>query len=42
MTLRWCGWKDAPCPIFIEVPAANGSRDDDCVLLYGHLDKQPG
>jgi len=27
--------------IFIEVPAANGGRDDDCVLLYGHLDKQP-
>jgi acetylornithine deacetylase/succinyl-diaminopimelate desuccinylase-like protein len=27
--------------IFIEIPAANGGRDDDCVLLYGHLDKQP-
>ena len=27
--------------IFIEVPAANGGRDDDCILLYGHLDKQP-
>ncbi len=27
--------------IFIEVPAANSGRDDDCVLLYGHLDKQP-
>jgi acetylornithine deacetylase/succinyl-diaminopimelate desuccinylase-like protein len=28
--------------IFIEVPASNGERvDDDCVLLYGHLDKQP-
>jgi len=27
--------------IFIEVPAANGGSDDDCVLLYGHLDKQP-
>ncbi len=27
--------------IFIDVPAANGGSDDDCVLLYGHLDKQP-
>ena len=27
--------------IFIDSPAANGGRDDDCVLLYGHLDKQP-
>jgi len=27
--------------IFIEVPAANGGRNDDCILLYGHLDKQP-
>ena len=27
--------------IFIEIPAAHGGRDDDCVLLYGHLDKQP-
>lgn len=27
--------------IFVEVPAANGGSDDDCVLLYGHLDKQP-
>ncbi|HZH43708.1 MAG TPA: M20 family metallopeptidase [Lysobacter sp.] len=27
--------------IYIEIPAANGGRDDDCVLLYGHLDKQP-
>jgi acetylornithine deacetylase/succinyl-diaminopimelate desuccinylase-like protein len=27
--------------IFLEIPAANGGRDDDCVLLYGHLDKQP-
>jgi acetylornithine deacetylase/succinyl-diaminopimelate desuccinylase-like protein len=24
--------------IYIEIPAADG---DDCVLLYGHLDKQP-
>jgi acetylornithine deacetylase/succinyl-diaminopimelate desuccinylase-like protein len=23
------------------VPAANGGRNDDCILLYGHLDKQP-
>ncbi|MGH8445539.1 MAG: M20 family metallopeptidase [Solimonas sp.] len=27
--------------IYIDVPAANGGADDDCVLLYGHLDKQP-
>lgn len=27
--------------IFIEIPAANGGRNDDCILLYGHLDKQP-
>jgi acetylornithine deacetylase/succinyl-diaminopimelate desuccinylase-like protein len=27
--------------IFIEIPATNGGSDDDCVLLYGHLDKQP-
>ncbi|GAB3377670.1 M20 family metallopeptidase [Lysobacter fragariae] len=27
--------------IFIEIPAANGGSDDDCVILYGHLDKQP-
>ncbi|MEW6168234.1 MAG: M20 family metallopeptidase [Pseudomonadota bacterium] len=27
--------------IFIDVPAAYGGCDDDCVLLYGHLDKQP-
>ncbi|WP_147653976.1 M20 family metallopeptidase [Vulcaniibacterium gelatinicum] len=27
--------------IFIEIPAAHGGREDDCVLLYGHLDKQP-
>ena len=27
--------------ICIELPAANGGRADDCVILYGHLDKQP-
>ncbi|MCP5150512.1 MAG: M20 family metallopeptidase [Ectothiorhodospiraceae bacterium] len=27
--------------IFIDVPARGGASDDDCVLLYGHLDKQP-
>ena len=27
--------------IYIEVPAANGGSEEDCVLLYGHLDKQP-
>ncbi|WP_119718774.1 M20 family metallopeptidase [Cognatilysobacter tabacisoli] len=27
--------------IFIDIPASSGGRSDDCVLLYGHLDKQP-
>jgi acetylornithine deacetylase/succinyl-diaminopimelate desuccinylase-like protein len=27
--------------IYIDVPAAHGGRQDDCVILYGHLDKQP-
>ncbi|WP_133479180.1 M20 family metallopeptidase [Cognatilysobacter segetis] len=27
--------------IYVEIPAANGGRSDDCVLLYGHMDKQP-
>lgn len=27
--------------IFIDIPAAHGGSDSDCVLLYGHLDKQP-
>lgn len=27
--------------IYIDIPAANGGNADDCVLLYGHLDKQP-
>jgi acetylornithine deacetylase/succinyl-diaminopimelate desuccinylase-like protein len=27
--------------IFIEIPATDASTGDDCVLLYGHLDKQP-
>ncbi|MCU0673922.1 MAG: M20/M25/M40 family metallo-hydrolase [Myxococcota bacterium] len=27
--------------LFMEIPAANGGRDDRTVLLYGHLDKQP-
>ena len=27
--------------IFLDIPAANGGSDEDCVLLYGHLDKQP-
>ncbi|MGC8000832.1 hypothetical protein, partial [Salmonella enterica] len=25
--------------ILIEVPGFNGGSNDDCVLLYGHLDK---
>jgi acetylornithine deacetylase/succinyl-diaminopimelate desuccinylase-like protein len=27
--------------IVIEVPASGGASDDDTVLLYGHIDKQP-
>jgi acetylornithine deacetylase/succinyl-diaminopimelate desuccinylase-like protein len=27
--------------IFVDVPASDGRRSDDCVILYGHLDKQP-
>jgi acetylornithine deacetylase/succinyl-diaminopimelate desuccinylase-like protein len=27
--------------LFVEIPAANGGRNEDCVLMYGHLDKQP-
>lgn len=27
--------------IYVDIPAANGGSDEDCVLLYGHLDKQP-
>jgi acetylornithine deacetylase/succinyl-diaminopimelate desuccinylase-like protein len=27
--------------IFIEIPATGDPASDDCVLLYGHLDKQP-
>ncbi len=27
--------------IFIEIPATDAITGDDCVLLYGHLDKQP-
>ena len=27
--------------IMVDVPAAHGGRNDDSVILYGHLDKQP-
>ena len=27
--------------IYIDIPATGESVGDDCVLLYGHLDKQP-
>ncbi|WP_428313052.1 M20 family metallopeptidase [Hydrocarboniphaga sp.] len=27
--------------IYVDVPATNGADTDDCVILYGHLDKQP-
>ena len=33
---------DARTPlIFIEIPASDARTGEDCVLLYGHLDKQP-
>jgi acetylornithine deacetylase/succinyl-diaminopimelate desuccinylase-like protein len=27
--------------LLLEIPASGSVNDDDCVLLYGHLDKQP-
>jgi acetylornithine deacetylase/succinyl-diaminopimelate desuccinylase-like protein len=27
--------------LFIEIPAAHGGSNDDCILMYGHMDKQP-
>ncbi len=27
--------------LFVEIPAANGGSNDDCILMYGHMDKQP-
>ncbi|HEX7116726.1 MAG TPA: M20 family metallopeptidase [Steroidobacter sp.] len=27
--------------LFIDVPASGGAASDDCVLMYGHMDKQP-
>lgn len=27
--------------LFIEIPAAHGGSDEDCILMYGHMDKQP-
>ena len=27
--------------IYLDIPASDGRSGDDCVLLYGHLDKQP-
>ena len=27
--------------LLVEIPAANGGSNDDCVLMYGHMDKQP-
>ena len=37
----WCDWKDARQLIFIDIPASGADVGEDCVLLYGHLDKQP-
>ena len=27
--------------LFVEIPAAHGGSNDDCILMYGHMDKQP-
>jgi acetylornithine deacetylase/succinyl-diaminopimelate desuccinylase-like protein len=27
--------------LLVEVPATTSQRPDDCILLYGHMDKQP-
>ena len=27
--------------LFIDVPASGAGVDNDCVLMYGHMDKQP-
>jgi acetylornithine deacetylase/succinyl-diaminopimelate desuccinylase-like protein len=27
--------------LFIEIPAGHGGSNDDCILMYGHMDKQP-
>lgn len=27
--------------IYVDVPASDGRKSDDCVILYSHLDKQP-
>ncbi|HEX2493215.1 MAG TPA: M20/M25/M40 family metallo-hydrolase, partial [Steroidobacter sp.] len=27
--------------LFIDIPATGGSASEDCILMYGHMDKQP-
>ncbi len=41
MTLDVVRLDDRTPLIFMEIPASGGGSDDDTVLLYGHLDKQP-
>ena len=41
MTVEVLRLPDRTPLLLVEVPASGGGRDDDPVLLYGHLDKQP-
>lgn len=41
MTLEVVRLENRTPLIFINIPATDDSTGDDCVLLYGHLDKQP-
>lgn len=41
MTIEVVRLKDRTPLIFIDIPASGPETGEDCVLLYGHLDKQP-
>jgi acetylornithine deacetylase/succinyl-diaminopimelate desuccinylase-like protein len=41
LTIEVCELAGRTPMIFMEIPAFAGGSDDDPVLLYGHLDKQP-
>ena len=41
MTVEVVRLPDRTPLIFIEIPATDARSGEDCVLLYGHLDKQP-
>ncbi len=41
MTLEVVRLEDRTPLIYIDIPATDASSGEDCVLLYGHLDKQP-